>query len=49
MPEIKCADAHGVAVYFPYSNKEYAEMFMAAYSEIGFSETYTSIFDVIFR
>lgn len=35
-------DAHGVAVYFPYSNKEYAQMFMAAYSEIGFSETYTS-------
>lgn len=35
-------DAHGVAVYFPYSNKEYADLFMSAYSEIGFSEAYTS-------
>lgn len=33
--------AYGVAVYFPYSNKEYADLFMAAYSEIGFSEAYT--------
>lgn len=35
-------DAHGVAVYFPYSNKEYAAEWMMAYSQIGFSEDYTA-------
>lgn len=35
-------DAHGVAVYFPYSNKDYAEEWMMAYSQIGFSEDYTA-------
>lgn len=33
-------DAHGVAVYFPYENKEYAEEWMAEYAEIGFSDEY---------
>lgn len=33
-------DAHGVAVYFPYENKEYAEEWMAEYAEMGFSDEY---------
>lgn len=32
--------AHGVAVYFPYENKDYAEAWMREYRNIGFSEEY---------
>lgn len=35
-------NAHGVAVYFPYENKEYVEDWLTEYSNTGFSETYTS-------
>lgn len=35
-------EAHGVAVYFPYNNKEYADLFMEAYNGIGFCDAYTS-------
>lgn len=33
-------NAHGVAVYFPYNNKLYAETWVNEYSLIGFSDTY---------
>ncbi|MBQ9278088.1 MAG: hypothetical protein IJ224_05585 [Lachnospiraceae bacterium] len=33
-------NAHGVAVYFPYDNKLYAEEWVDEYSLTGFSETY---------
>ncbi|MBQ8912730.1 MAG: hypothetical protein IJ054_01635, partial [Lachnospiraceae bacterium] len=33
-------NAHGVAVYFPYNNKLYAETWVDEYSMIGFSDTY---------
>ncbi len=32
--------AHGVAVYFPYDNKEYASEWLEEYETMGFSETY---------
>lgn len=39
--ESNIRDAYGVAIYFPYSNKEYAEEWIDVYSTIGFSEDYT--------
>lgn len=33
--------AHGLSVYFPYSNKEYASEWVDAYAENGFSDVYT--------
>lgn len=35
------ADANGIAVYFPYSNKEYASEWVKEYSGLGFAEGYT--------
>lgn len=35
------AGANGVAVYFPYDNKDYAAVWVEEYSKIGFSEVYT--------
>ncbi len=32
--------ANGVAIYFPYANKEYASQWMEEYEKIGFSESY---------
>ena len=32
--------ANGVAIYFPYANKEYAPQWMEEYGNIGFSERY---------
>ena len=34
-------NTNGIAVYFPYNNKEYAEEWLDAYEEIDFSDTYT--------
>lgn len=34
--------AYGVAVYFPYSNKDYAEEWLDVYESLEFSETYLS-------
>ena len=34
--------AHGVAVYFPYENKTYAEEWIKEYETIGFSESYVA-------
>lgn len=34
--------AHGLSIYFPYTNKEYADQWVAAYEQNGFSSTYTS-------
>lgn len=33
-------DAHGVAVYFPYDNKEYAQEWIEVYENLGFSDEY---------
>ncbi len=38
--ETNVADAHGVAIYFPYHNKEDASKWLEEYSQIGFSDTY---------
>ena len=38
-------DAHGVAVYFPYENKEYTKEWMEEYETIGFSEEYVSFLE----
>lgn len=34
--------AHGLAVYFPYDNKEYTKEWMTEYASAGFSDTYVS-------
>lgn len=36
------AQAYGLSIYFPYSNKEYAEEWVTQYASNGFSEVYTS-------
>lgn len=38
--ETNVADAHGIAIYFPYNNKENVTEWLDEYSRIGFSETY---------
>lgn len=38
--ETNIIGAHGVAVYFPYDNKEYAGEWLGEYNDMGFSETY---------
>lgn len=35
-------EAHGLAIYFPYENTEYAELWLSEYGNIGFSEGYVS-------
>lgn len=35
-------DAYGVAIYFPYENKDYAKEWLLEYENIGFSENYVS-------
>lgn len=40
--ETNIQGAHGVAVYFPYENKEYAGEWLEEYSTMGFSDTYAS-------
>ena len=34
------SSAYGMAIYFPYENKDYVDEWLAAYSETGFSENY---------
>lgn len=34
--------SHGVAIYFPYENKDYAEFWAEEYEKIGFSREYAS-------
>ncbi len=36
------ARANGISIYFPYENKEYADAWVAAYEQNGFSPVYTS-------
>lgn len=38
--ETNVADAHGIAIYFPYDNKEDISDWLEEYSQIGFSDTY---------
>lgn len=38
--ETNAADAHGVAIYFPYNNKENVTEWLEEYSKTGFSNTY---------
>lgn len=35
------AGANGIAIYFPYDNKDYAAIWVEEYTQIGFSEIYT--------
>lgn len=38
--ETNVEDAHGIAIYFPYNNKENVTEWLDEYSRIGFSDTY---------
>ncbi|MGI6118073.1 MAG: clostripain-related cysteine peptidase [Bilifractor sp.] len=36
------SQAHGIAIYFPFQNKEYADQWVTEYEKNGFSQTYIS-------